>query len=170
MHLSRVTYLSVLVLTLLWCAAIGAAPLFVSWSGAWLPTGEFLYRFFHPICHQLGERSFHLFGGPLAVCTRCAAIYVGFLCGVLVFPSVLRRIHWSSRTILGVALLPMIVDVSLEILGLHEATGLTRTITGGFFGLIIPCIVLPVLTDAVLEIASPSRVQSQKGSSNATAQ
>ena len=170
MHLSRVTYLSVLILAVLWCAAIGAAPLFVSWSGAWLPAGEFLYRFFHPICHQLGEKSPHLFGGPLAVCTRCSAIYIGFLCGVLVFPIAHRRIRWSSRTILGVALLPMVVDVTCGILGLHEATGLTRMITGGFFGALVPLVVLPVLMDAVLEIVSPSPVQPQKGSSNATAQ
>lgn len=171
MHLSRVTYLGVVTSVSLWCAAFLAAPLFVEWSGAWLPVGELLYRFFHPICHQLEGRSFTIFGEPLAVCARCSSIYIGFLAGTLAFPFLYRRMRMSSRTLLVMAGLPMLLDVVGGMFGVHEVTILTRSITGAFFGVSLPFVVLPVLMDAVLEIAiSPSHVQPQKGSPNATTQ
>jgi len=171
MNLSRVTYLGAVVSVSIWCAAFLAAPLFVEWSGAWLPVSELLYKFFHPICHQLEGRSFTLFGEPFAVCARCSSIYIGFLAGTLAFPFLRRQIRMSSRTLLVMAGLPMLLDVVGGMFGVHEVTILTRSITGAFFGLTLPFIVLPVLMDAVLEIAvSPSHVQPQKGSPHATTQ
>jgi uncharacterized membrane protein len=171
MHLSRVTYLAVVVSISLWCIAVLAAPLFTAWSGPWQPAGELLYRFFHTICHQLEGRSFHISGEPLAVCARCFSIYIGFLAGALAFPFVRGRLHLSSRALLVLAGIPMLLDVAGGILGVHEVTLLTRSLTGTFFGVLLPFVTLPVLMDAVLEIAaSPSHVQPQKGSPDATAQ
>lgn len=169
MHLSRVTYLGVAVSVTLWCTAIIAAPLFTAWAGAWQPAGEVLYRFFHQICHQFEGRSFHLSGEPLAVCARCSSIYFGFLVGVLAFPLVRRQMRLSSRKLLILAGLPMLLDVAGGMLGIHEVTILSRSLTGAFFGVLLPFVILPVLMDAVLEIAV-SHVQPQKGSPNATTQ
>jgi uncharacterized membrane protein len=63
--------------TTIWCLAIVAAPLFQ------LPP---IYLIFSAICHQLPARSWHIHGEPLAVCIRCAAIYHGFLIGLLALP------------------------------------------------------------------------------------
>jgi hypothetical protein len=53
----------------LWCIGIVAAP---ALGAAWL------YEFFSTICHQDPSRSWHIFGGTLPVCIRCASIYFGF--------------------------------------------------------------------------------------------
>jgi hypothetical protein len=59
----------------LWCLAIVAAPIFQLTP---------IYAVFSAICHQLPARSWHIHGEALAVCIRCAAIYFGFLAGLLI--------------------------------------------------------------------------------------
>jgi uncharacterized membrane protein len=59
-----------------WCAALFAAPVF---------NLSPVYEFFSAICHQQSARSWHIHGEPLAVCIRCASIYIGFLAGLLAF-------------------------------------------------------------------------------------
>lgn len=159
MHLPRRTYLILLAGATAWCAAILLAPYLAS-ASSWYT--EFLYRFFHPICHQLPGRSFHLFGEPLGVCSRCASIYFAFLAGTLAYPffhrRVVRPVHdmLHPRNVLMVAVLPMVLDAGLEMLGLRESTFLTRTLTGGVFGLVVPFIILPAALEGVQQIvASP---------------
>jgi uncharacterized membrane protein len=80
----------------------------------------------------------------------------------LVRPGVLERI--SPRWLLLVAVFPMLIDVGLNLLGLHGATLETRSITGGFFGLIVPLLIIPSATAALTEMfSSPSSVHIQKG-------
>jgi uncharacterized membrane protein len=65
------------------------------------------------ICHQRPERSFWLFGAPVAVCARCLGIYLGAARGLLL------------RTSRRIALQLLIAAVTLNILdGLTELTGL----------------------------------------------
>ncbi len=76
------------------CLAIGmvvAAPLSAASNGR---AAEALYRLFAPVCHQIAERSFHLFGHPLAVCHRCFGFYLGFTLGLAVLPFVRRFRDW----------------------------------------------------------------------------
>src|SRR5574341_842745 len=35
----------------------------------------------YAICHQIGERSFHIAGQQLPLCARCTGIYMGVLTG-----------------------------------------------------------------------------------------
>lgn len=155
----------------LWCGLIVAAPVLTHAGGTAAVWGEQLYTFFHPLCHQLDSRSLHIAGAPLGVCSRCSAIYAGFLVGLLIYPFFrpVARPHAPSRTMLLVALSPMLLDVVLGIAGLHDATIGTRLITGGVFGLLVPYVVMPVVLGAVHESHNhqPPITQLQKGSPDA---
>lgn len=164
-------YAAVVAGAALWFALIVAAPLLTHAGGASAAWGAHLYTFFHPICHQLEGRSLLLFGEPLAVCSRCSAIYAGFFVGALIYPF-FRRVgtpHAPSRTMLIVALAPMVLDVALGVAGLHDATIGTRLITGALFGLLVPYVVMPVVLGAVHEFNAhqPPISQLQKGSTDA---
>ena len=73
-----------LLLTCLSGLALVVAPPFLAAAG-W-PYADALRWLLHPICHQIPERSFHLFGEPLAVCHRCTGLYLGFTLGVAAWP------------------------------------------------------------------------------------
>jgi uncharacterized membrane protein len=45
-----------------------------------------VYAIGSAICHQLPERSFHLWGAQMPVCARCAGIYVGAAVAALAAP------------------------------------------------------------------------------------
>jgi uncharacterized membrane protein len=106
----------------------------------------------------MAERSFHLFGEKLAVCSRCTSIYVAFLAGTLLYPllrrAIVPRLHDSlhPRSVLLVAMLPMLVDVVAEFLGVHSSTFLTRSITGALFGFVVSFILLPTAIEGVQQL------------------
>lgn len=165
----RTTYLTVLGGVVLWCAALVAAPFLVTFPGVLGTAGRCLYAFFHPICHQLSDRSFHLFGGPLAVCSRCASIYFAFLAGTVLYP-VVRDIYQPiipHRAFLIATVLPMLCDIGAGILGIHEVTTLTRLLSGAAFGLASPFFVVPAAIEAMQNIpehsTSLSDIHTQKG-------
>ena len=122
-----------------------------------------IYAVYRPLCHQLPERSFflfgqqptyvyhelsHLLGGvvPLryvgseaigykvAVCQRCVAIYGTILLAGMLF-GVLRR-TLMPLPIKGFVLLiaPMAIDGMGQLVGLWTSTWLTRLLTGALFG------------------------------------
>jgi uncharacterized membrane protein len=151
-------YILALAATVLWCTMLVAAPYFVQSGGAWTPVGETIYHGFHRICHQIDDRCVHVFGLPMAACSRCSAIYVAFLAGLILYPF-LRRLSspcLPSRTTLALAIAPMIVDVVLAASGIHESGTLSRLITGTFFGVMLPFVVMPVYLGAVLEHSTSS--------------
>ena len=169
MNVPNRTYFVILAGAIVWCSALVAAPLLVSLSGSFAATGQLLYAFFHTVCHQLDDRSFHAFGEPLAVCSRCASIYFAFLAAVMFYP---LRQHISDpaispRVLLLAATAPMALDVAGGLLGIHEVTITTRTITGGFFGLLLPFIIIPVAVKAVQELQRPFALGVRHGSSDA---
>jgi hypothetical protein len=43
------------------------------------------------VCHQLPERSFHVWGAQMPVCARCAGIYLGAAIAALVAAAPLKR-------------------------------------------------------------------------------
>jgi len=152
------TYYVILGGAVLWCAAIVVAPLCASESGLVGSLGSGLYLFFHPICHQLDDRSFHIFGKPLAVCIRCLAIYGGFLVGVVLYAGIGRRARGilSFRAILLWSVVPMLLDVVLDAIDVHQSTTLTRCITGLLFGVVIPFTIIPAAQEGVRELLSPA--------------
>lgn len=155
---------------LLWCGLIVAAPLLTSAGGSGAAAGEQIYAFFHPVCHQFDGRSLHIAGERLAVCSRCSAIYAGFLLGLLVYPA-FRPVgvpHTPSRTVLLIAVTPMLLDVAFDFTGLHETSIGTRLVSGAVFGILIPYVVMPVLLGALHEHQTHQPpTQLQKGSTDA---
>jgi len=108
----------------LWLALVFVAP--YARAESW-PLAPYLYAFFHPVCHQIPERSVHCFGQPLAVCHRCLGLYAGFLLGLLVLPYLHRlrqRLLETPRAIL-LFFVPMLLDVLIV-----ENTSMTRLLTG----------------------------------------
>ncbi len=166
MRLTKLAYVVILFGSLVWCAGIAVVPLLTSIGGISHGSGTLLLRFYSTICHQIDSRSFHLHGEPLAVCARCSSIYFGFLTGTILFPFVKRAVQGrvSSQILLLAAVLPIVIDVGLNILGLYGSSLVTRAITGGFFGLITPLLIIPSATAALTEMFfSPPSVHIQKG-------
>jgi uncharacterized membrane protein len=94
------------------------------------------YFLFSPLCHQIPERSFHLYGHPLAVCHRCTGIYFGLFLGMLLpvtkswqFNSPLRR-----RLFVLCMCTPILLDFFLSYFGIWAGAPLIRFATGIIFG------------------------------------
>jgi uncharacterized membrane protein len=172
MRYHRTTYLVILCGTIGWCSAIVLAPVFAAEGGVFALPAEFVYRMFHPICHQLRERSFTLLDHPFAACVRCSTIYFAFLAGTLLYP-IFRKMErpvMPPRLFLLAALLPMLVDAFPVGTGLYEITHFTRMVTGGIFGLVLPFFILPAAIEAVQQIFGTPRtvsIHQQKGLTDA---
>ncbi len=76
------------------------------WSGM-------TFFLFTPVCHQIPDRSFFLWGHQLAVCHRCSGIYFGFWLGLLLLPLWGKATEWLVRRprLMVWFLLPMLLDV-----------------------------------------------------------
>jgi uncharacterized membrane protein len=167
MRFARLTYAVILSGTAAWCALIVLAPAAAS-SGGFAPYGGLLYAFFSPLCHQIDARSFHLFGGPLAVCGRCSAVYFGFLAGTIAFPFVRNLLRGArpGSIFLFIAAAPMILDVILEAAGLHESSNALRAVTGAWFGILLPFLIIPGAVEGISQLftkLNPHSIQSEKG-------
>ena len=138
-----VSYNILLAATFVWCAALFVPPLLASLSS--LSSAQAFYDLFSRICHQFDSRSIHIFGYKLAVCARCFGIYLGFFAGVLC-----SRVWAAGRSINAIkrwtfALLPMLLDVALDSLGVHSSGMFTRLSTGVFFGVNAALILAPII-------------------------
>ena len=72
--------------------------------------GEFLFRIYKPLCHQLPERSFFVCGHQVGFCHRCVAMYSAIVVAGLLFGLLRRRIRPISLKIGGLLLLPILID------------------------------------------------------------
>jgi uncharacterized membrane protein len=158
MNLSRATYRVVLFASLAWSLAIIVPPVAFRFGVPGL--ADFIYGFFSRVCHQLESHSFHLFGAKLAVCARCTAIYFGFFVSVVLYPLLMRRILTTAvaRTISGssrtlfLSVLPILLDLGLSEIGVHESTLVTRVVTGAILGIALPFILMPPADEALKEL------------------
>ena len=110
-------------------------PPFVGSHHAGLST--LLYHPFSALCHQISDRSLHLYGFPLAVCARCSGLYFGFWLGLLIIPSLKvlsARLVRSPRLMLLFAV-PMGVDL------LIGNTAFSRFFTGALSTFVVPLFV-----------------------------
>ena len=86
----------------------------------------------HVVCHQLPERSPHLFGIQLPLCWRCTGIVVGTV-AFLAFLFNFKRL-FSFRLSLALAVL-MPLDVFTAMAGLRPGFNELRFITGILWGI-----------------------------------
>jgi len=92
---------------------------------------------FAPACHQLPGRSPTVGGVPIALCDRCAGIYLGGVLGILAsgWGGVLRgHLPVAPRHILLASLVPLGLDWMGPILGLWPNGPWSRAATGLLFG------------------------------------
>src|SRR5215471_21798892 len=111
------TYAALLAGATIWCLSIVAAPLLgLSW----------VYSLFSRICHQDPSRSWHLAGEPLAVCTRCTSIYIGFTASLWL--GVKANVQWLRLSILLMLCEFVIARLVLD-------TAVLRSVSGVLVGL-----------------------------------
>jgi uncharacterized membrane protein len=80
--------------------------------------GLWLRWLFAAACHQRPERSFIVWGAPLAVCARCVGIYAGAIPGAIL--GGLQRAQASAALYTFAAALALNgIDVASELAGLH---------------------------------------------------
>ena len=110
-----------LVGAIVWAAAIPLAAYAASRPGAASSAYIFalaVYAGGHVVCHQLGVRSFHLWGAALPVCARCTGIYVGAAataCAVFSRPAALVTPSSArTRRLLAAALVPTAITLLYE--------------------------------------------------------
>jgi uncharacterized membrane protein len=109
--------------------------------------GISIYQAFSHVCHQLPERSFFLAGHPLAVCSRCTGLYMGFALTTFLYPFIgrLESTETPERKWLFVAATPLAIDVALNFLGLWMNTHGSRFATGAVLGAVAVFYVMPGL-------------------------
>lgn len=136
-----------LAVVLLWISAIAAAPIFRSAGIEYVSAP--LYEFFSYICHQIPDRSLHIAGHQMGVCSRCFGVYFGLLAGVAVYPlwRPVDEIQPIPRVWLFLSVIPMAIDWSLTIFGIWENTHITRFVTGVILGAACSTFIIPALVE-----------------------
>jgi uncharacterized membrane protein len=140
-------WIVVLGLCSLWVMAILAAPI-AKHAGSDNLASD-LYTVFGYICHQISNRSFHVYGAQFAVCSRCFGVYAGILIGILVYPMwrVVDTVEPLPRFWLFLSLIPISIDWSLTIFGIWENTQFSRLATGLVLGFVCVTYIVPALVE-----------------------
>jgi len=145
-----------------------------------------IYLIFRPLCHQIPERSFFLYGPQpiysyeelsalvgglvpqryvgaaeigfkVAVCQRCVAVFGLMLIGGLLFGAVRRWLRPLPIKAFGLMLVPMAIDGFGQLFGLWTSSWVSRLITGGLFGLAIVWLTYPYLEQGMREVHDAAR-------------
>jgi uncharacterized membrane protein len=151
---SRLVPAIVTALAGLWTAGVVLAPWLSAHDsilGSWL---RLVYR---PGCHQITDRCLDLGFGPLAVCARCAGLYLGGLLGLL-WTTTWNRASRPRPMWLVVVAAPTVIDFAAGEIGLPSAGNWLR------FSLALPLGLLAglYLGDALVEIVrrnSPQKAE-----------
>ena len=108
-----------------------------------------IYKTFSFVCHQIPERSFHLFGHQFAVCSRCTGLYSGFALAALVYPLArsLKRTDTPRIFWLIFAAAPLAIDFALGYFSIWQNTHLSRFTTGALLGAVSVFYILPGLIE-----------------------
>ncbi|MCC6866446.1 MAG: DUF2085 domain-containing protein [Ignavibacteria bacterium] len=160
----KVIYFIILAISVLWCCGILLAPIWAGDNGIKGQISDGIYSFYSKSCHQLDSRSHHLFGHKLGVCSRCTSIYFAFLLGVIIYPFLrkLSNIDLPSLLWLFIPVGLMVVDVGLDLLDVQKNTFLTRDLTGGIIGVVLPFFIIPGTIRVFYEYFTPPDVIPKK--------
>ena len=143
-----------------WVAALFGALVIASRAAVGVPlyaASAAVYEVGSLLCHQLSNRSFHLWGAQMPVCARCTGLYVGAAAAALTatrMDGVAQRQVWDrARELLLVGVTPTALTLMYEWL-----TGVTpgnwiRAAAGLPLGAIVMLIVVAATApDSVVEI------------------
>jgi uncharacterized membrane protein len=110
------------------------------------------YFFFSPICHQLPDRAWQLFGHPLALCARCTGLMLGVTLGTALGPFMRQddRPPVPRRQWLLLSILIMVADIAAPWAGWYQNTLLSRSFTG----VLVACLAAPYLVVGCAELAA----------------
>ena len=136
-----------------WIGLIISSPLFSSAGLAHVASP--IYNFFSYVCHQIPERSLHIAGHQMAVCSRCFGVYFGLLAGLLLYPlwRNIDEIEPIRRVWLFLSLIPITIDWSLGVFGIWENTHLSRFVTGLILGAACATYIVPALVEIVRNLS-----------------
>ncbi|MFN6963611.1 MAG: DUF2085 domain-containing protein [Pyrinomonadaceae bacterium] len=150
---ARQVWSAAAIFTFAWLILIAIAP--VSRTAGRIGLADLVYGFFGFLCHQMPERSLHLAGEPLAVCSRCFGVYFGLFAGVLVYPlfKPVDAIEPRSRLWLFASLLPIGADWASGVLGIWDNTHLSRFGTGAILGAVCAFYIVPAAVELVRSLA-----------------
>jgi uncharacterized membrane protein len=91
-------------------------------------------------------------GWKMAICQRDIAMYGALFVGGLVFGLLRKRLRPLSLLGYALCLVPMFIDGSTQLVGLHESTPLLRVLTGTVVGLGTVWVLYPRLDSAFAEV------------------
>ena len=111
-------------------------------SHGFLIPAVLLHRAFAFVCHQRPDRTFSLFGFPIAVCARCLGIYLGAAIGLL-----LRTSRSLALRLLFAAAALNALDAATELAGLHGNWMPLRFVLGALLGSAAALLISSSLTE-----------------------
>lgn len=113
-------------LAALYTLGIGLIPVLESLGFS----GSSLFRLaYAPLCHQLADRSLELAGHPLAVCSRCAGLFLGGCLGLVSAILASFRTTPAPRPVWFLVLVaPTVVDALLPWIGLPSLANEPRLV------------------------------------------
>lgn len=154
------SYLILLVLALVYDALFTSPPFLLHYG----ISADIIYRFFSPVCDQLASRSFHIFGYKLAVCSRCASIYYGITLGIIVYPFLrsLKNVQIPNPLYAAIPFTAMVADFSINYLGIGHNTFVSRSITGGVFGISLSFFLVPVWISLLRDLKTRRLLQHEE--------
>ena len=155
-RIAKRVYVTILLIIFIWCILIFAAPALWDLGGIFSKISFLTYQLFATTCHQLDDRSFHIFGFKFGVCSRCTSIYIGFLLATIVYPFFHRVDNKKLPAIwyLLVAAFLLLIDSSLEIFHFQNNTFLSRSATGFILGFVLPFYLIPGFVNFGQEVVS----------------
>ena len=160
----KVIYTVILAISIIWSGSILLAPYWAGSGGFTETVSNEIYSFFSSSCHQLDSRSHHFGLSKFGVCSRCTSIYFGFLLGVVLYPFVrkLNNIDLPSLFYLFIGVALMLLDVALDLADVQKNSFITREITGGIIGVILPFFIIPGIIRVFYEFYLPPKVVPKK--------
>lgn len=129
-----------------------------------------IYKCFSFVCHQIPERSFHLYGSKFAVCSRCTGIYAGLALATLAYPLArsLKRTEPPRLVWLFLAAAPLAVDWSLGYFSIWQNNHVSRFATGFLLGVVVVFYILPGLIELSSRIFGRKEISRQKSLGRST--
>jgi len=152
MEINKRTYLILLIATLIWCLLILLPPALEKAGDNGKSIADIDYKYFGHICHQFEERSLYIGEYKLTVCARCSGIYFGFLIGVLIIPLLKNIKIRNVKYALCFIMLPMLMDVVLDFVGIHDSNILTKVVTGLMFGIPSAVLIYPSFEQGINQL------------------